>query len=127
MKKFIFLLILSLIPVFTYSKSPEWVEMQSVVVPSGTPLYHYYSKDGNIKYALVLGDIYVSVSTKNAEGYLSGIYKLEVVKWYSHITGKYKYTTRQYKPNQTADIDLQTVFGSKVKPTTYFNPQLNEK
>lgn len=125
MKKFIFLLILSLIPIFTYSKSAEWVEVQSVVVPSGTPLYHYYTKDGNVKYVLVVGDINVPVTTKNAEGYLSGIYKLEIVKWYSRVNNKYKYTTRQYKPSQS-DIDLQTVFGSKTKPTTYFNPRLNE-
>ena len=125
MKKFIFLLILSLIPVFTYSKSAEWVEVQSVVVPSGTPLYHYYTKDGNVKYVLVVGDINVPVTTKNAEGYLSGVYKLEIVKWYSRVNNKYKYTTRQYKPSQS-DIDLQTVFGSKIKPTTYFNPRLNE-
>lgn len=125
MKKFIFLLILSFIPIFTYGKSAEWVEVQSVVVPSGTPLYHYYTKDRNVKYVLVIGDINVPVSTKNAEGYLNGIYKLEVVKWYSQITGKYKYTTRQYKAAQS-DIDLQTVFGSKTKPTTYFKPSLNE-
>lgn len=125
MKKFIFLLILSLIPIFTYSKSAEWVEVQSVVVPSETPLYHYYTKDGNVKYVLVVGDINVPVTTKNAEGYLSGIYKLEIVKWYSRVNNKYKYTTRQYKPSQS-DIDLQTVFGSKTKPTTYFNPRLNE-
>jgi hypothetical protein len=125
MKKFIFLLILSLIPIITFSKSAEWVEVQSVVVPDGTPLYHYYTKDGNVKYVFMVGDIRVPVTTKNAEGYLKGIFDIEVVKWYSQITGKYKYTTRQYKPSQ-ADIDLQTVFGSKVKPTTYFNPRLNE-
>ena len=126
MKKFLFLLILSLIPIITFSKSPEWVEVQSVVVPSGTPLYHYYTKDGNVKFVFVVGDIKIPVTTKNAEGYLNGIYDLEVVKWYSHVTGKYKYTTRQYKPSQE-DIDLQTVFGSKAKPTTtHFKPSLNE-
>ena len=125
MKKFIFLLILSLIPIIGCCKSVEWVEVQSVVVPDGTPLYHYYTKDGNVKYVFVIGDINVPVTTKNAEGYLSGIYKLEIVKWYSQVTGKFKYTSRQYKPSQ-ADIDLQTVFGSKAKPTTYFNPRLNE-
>lgn len=125
MKKFIFLLILSLIPIIGCCKSVEWIEVQSVVVPPDTPLYHYYTKDGNVKYVFVLGDINVPVSTKNAEGYLDGIYKLEIVKWYNRVNNKYKYTTRQYKPSQ-ADIDLQTVFGSKVKPTTYFNPRLNE-
>lgn len=125
MKKFLFLLILSLIPIIAFSKSAEWVEVQSVVVPAGTPLYHYYTKDGNVKYVFMVGDIRVPVTTKNAEGYLKGIYDLEVVKWYSQVTGKYKYTTRQYKPSQ-ADIDLQTVFGSKTKPTTYFKPSLNE-
>jgi hypothetical protein len=125
MKKFLFFLILLLFSTATFSKSPEWVEVQSVVVPSGTPLYHYYTKDGNVKYVLVINDINVPVTTKNAEGYLSGIYKLEVVKWYSRVSNKYRYTTRQYKPAQ-ADIDLQTVFGSKIKPTTYFKPSLNE-
>lgn len=125
MKKFIFLLILSFIPIVGYCKSPEWIEIQSVVVPSSTPLYHYYTREGNIKYVLVLGNINVPVTTKNAEGYLNGICKLEVVKWYSQITGKFKYTTRQYKPTQ-ADIDLQTIFSSKAKPTTYFKPLLNE-
>ena len=125
MKKVILLFFILFVPIAATCKSPEWTEVQSVVVPSGTPLYHYYTKEGNVKYVLTIGDINVPVTTKNAEGYLSGIYKLEVVKWYSPITGKYKYTTRQYKPNQ-ADIDLQTAFGSKVKPTTYFNPRLNE-
>lgn len=125
MKKFLFFLILSLFSVAAFCKSPDWVEIQSVVVPAGTPLYHYYTKDGNLKYVLVINDINIPVTTKNAEGYLNGIYKLEVVKWYSQVTGKYKYTTRQYKPAQS-NIDLQTVFGSKVKPTTYFKPSLNE-
>lgn len=125
MKKIIFLILLSLLPLTTFCKSSEWVEVQSVVVPKGTPLYHYYTKDNNIKYVIVIGDINVPVSTKNAEGYLSGIYRLEVVKWYSQITKKYKYTTRQYKPTQS-DIDLQTVFGTNKSPTTYFKPSLNE-
>lgn len=129
MKKIILLFFILFLPVTEFTSaakdSPEWTEVQSAVVPSGTPLYHYYSKEGNIKYVLSLGDINVPVSTKNAEGYLSGLYKLEVVKWYSPVTQKYKYTTRQYKPNQK-DIDLQTVFGTKVKPITYFNPKLNE-
>lgn len=125
MKKIIFLILLSLLPLTTFCKSSEWIEVQSVVVPEGTPLYHYYTKDNNIKYVIVIGDINVPVSTKNAEGYLSGIYRLEVVKWYSQITKKYKYTTRQYKPMQS-DIDLQTVFGTNKSPTTYFKPSLNE-
>lgn len=126
MKKIILLFFLLFIPIAATCKSPEWVEVQSVVVPSGTPLYHYYTKEGNVKYVLTLGDVNVPVTTKNAEGYLNGIYKLEVVKWYSHVTGKYKYTTRQYKPNQ-ADIDLQTVFeNTPSKPITFFNPSLNE-
>lgn len=125
MKKIIFLILLSLFPLTAFCRSSEWVEVQSVVVPKGTPLYHYYTKDNNIKYVIVIGDINVPVSTKNAEGYLSGIYRLEVVKWYSQITKKYKYTTRQYKPTQS-DIDLQTVFGTNKSPTTYFKPSLNE-
>lgn len=125
MKKIIFLILLSLLPLTTFCKSSEWIEVQSVVVPEGTPLYHYYTKDNNIKYVIVIGDINVPVSTKNAEGYLSGIYRLEVVKWYSQVTKKYKYTTRQYKPSQ-ADIDLQTIFGTNKSPTTYFKPSLNE-
>ena len=125
MKKIIFLILLSLLPLTTFCKSSEWIEVQSVVVPEGTPLYHYYTKDNNIKYVIVIGDINVPVSTKNAEGYLSGIYRLEVVKWYSQVTKKYKYTTRQYKPMQS-DIDLQTVFGTNKSPTTYFKPSLNE-
>ena len=125
MKKIIFLILLSLLPLTTFCRSSEWIEVQSVVVPEGTPLYHYYTKDNNIKYVIVIGDINVPVSTKNAEGYLSGIYRLEVVKWYSQVTKKYKYTTRQYKPMQS-DIDLQTVFGTNKSPTTYFKPSLNE-
>lgn len=125
MKKIILLILLSFLPLITFCKSSEWIEVQSVVVPEGTPLYHYYSKEGNVKYIIVVGDINVSVSTKNAEGYLHGTCKLEVVKWYSQITKKYKYTTRQYKPTQ-ADIDLQTVFGTNSNSTTYFKPSLNE-
>lgn len=125
MKKFILLITLLLVPVTMFCQKNEWTEVQTVVVPDGTPLYHYYTNTGNVKYVLSIKDMNIPVSTSNADGYLSGAYKLEIVKWYSPITNKYKYTTRRYKPSQK-DIDLQTVFGNDSKPTTFFKPSLNE-
>lgn len=126
MKKLIILFLLVFVPIICFCSSPDWIEVQSVVVPKGTPLHHYYTKDGNVKYVLVISDINVPISVKNAENYLNGICKLEVVKWYSQVTKKYKYTTRQYKPNQM-DIDLQTIFeGNSKPPVTFFKPTLNE-
>ena len=107
------------------ARNGDWREVQSIVVPDGTPLYHYYTEKGTIKYVLSLRDMNISVSKANAEKYLIGQCKLEIVKWYNQVNGKYKYTTRQYKSNQK-DIDLQLLFESNVQPITYFKPSLNE-
>ena len=114
MKKLILLFFILLLPATAVCKSSDWVEVQSVVVPKDTPLYQYYTENGNVKYILRIGDLNVPVSKANAEGYLGGIYKLEIVKWYSSITKKYKYTTRRYNPTQS-DINLQDVFKSNTQ------------
>ena len=108
MKKLIFLFLFCLFPIIAFCKSTEWIETQSIIVPDGTPLHYYYTEKGNIKYVISIKDIEVSVSKANAEKYLNGLCKLEIVKWYNKNTGKYKYTTRQYKPSN--DVDLQTLF-----------------
>lgn len=124
MKKFIFLVILSFLPILGCCQS-TWIEVQSVVVPNNTPLHHYYTEKGTIKYVLFIGKMTVPVSKTNAEQYLNGTCVLEVVKWYSKVTSKYKYTTRKYN-SSTKDIDLQTIFNDiAVKPTTIFKPYEN--
>lgn len=79
-----------------------------VRVPRDTPLYSTKTDSGDMKYTLRILGYGIPVSKTNAEKYLSGAIDLEVVKWYNKATGKYKYTTRQYKPSH--NIDLQTVF-----------------
>ena len=126
MKQFIILIsfVLGILALLSATNG-GWIEVQSIVVPDGTPLYHYYTDKGTIKYVLSLRDMNISVSKANAEKYLIGQCKLEIVKWYNQVNGKYKYTTRQYKSNQK-DIDLQLLFESNVQPITYFKPSLNE-
>lgn len=126
MKQFIILIsfVLGILALLSATNG-DWREVQSIVVPDGTPLYHYYTEKGTIKYVLSLRDMNISVSKANAEKYLIGQCKLEIVKWYNQVNGKYKYTTRQYKSNQK-DIDLQLLFESNVQPITYFKPSLNE-
>ena len=111
MKKFIILFILSLIPFALYGqrRSAEWKEVQVVEIPKGTPVYYSYTESGNIKYCIYMRGIAVNVSKSNAEKFIAGQVRLELVKWYSVINNKYKYTVRRIDEAHK-NIDLETVF-----------------
>ena len=111
MKKFIILLILSLTSVVLYAQrnTTEWKEVQSIEIPKDTPIYYSYTDNGNIKYYIRIEDIPVTVSKSNAEKFLAKQIRLELVKWYSSVNKKYKYTVRKLDEVHR-NIDLETVF-----------------
>lgn len=126
MKKYILSLLFALISILSIAKGPtEWIEIQSVVIPNNTPIYYKYSTTGKIQYFLQLTKIgSVSISKTNAEKFLSGEIQLELVKWQSRLDShKYKYTIRQYKP-QESDVDLNDLFGfNSSDKFLYFDPE----
>ena len=111
MKKFIILLILSLTSVVLYAQrnTAEWKEVQSIEIPKDTPIYYSYTDSGNIKYYIRIEDVAVTVSKSNAEKFLAKQVRLELVKWYSSVNKKYKYTVRKLDEAHR-NIDLETVF-----------------
>ena len=96
MKKFIFIVILSLISVYAFAS--DWKEIQAVGIPRETPIYYNVNNDtGKIKYYIYVDDMIVNVSETNAKAFIAGTRKLELVKWYNPKTNSYKYTVRQLK------------------------------
>lgn len=105
MKKVITILFLMLfsIPVF----ASDWKELQTIEIPSETPVYHTRTDSGKIKYCIYIEGHAVNVSETNAKEFLAGRRRLELVKWYSNSKDAYKYTIRQLKPK---NIDLNQIF-----------------
>ena len=108
MKKFIIFFCLILLPFISQSRSAEWKEVQVVVIPRNIPLYYTFNDNGDVKYCVKFNEISVNVAKGIAQKFLNGECELELVKWYSVITGKYKYTVRKHNP-KTKDIDLNTI------------------
>jgi len=106
MRKFISIIILSLISIPIFAS--DWMEVQCVEIPQGTPVYYYNdSKTGKTKYTIYINGFGVSVSETNAKEFISGRRRLELVKWYNGKKDAYKYTIRQLKPK---DINLYSIF-----------------
>lgn len=105
MKKFILILTLCLISFSALSKSAEWVELQAVTIPPTTVLNYTYKTDGGVRYFILVSGMSVTVSKNNAKKFLRGECRLELVKWYNKVTGKYKYTVREYKENRNIDLN----------------------
>lgn len=106
MKRFIFIVILSLIPVYAFAS--DWKEMQAVEIPQETPIYYNVDNNtGKTKYYIYVNDMTVSVSETNAKAFVAGTCKLELVKWYNPKTNSYKYTVRQLKPK---NINLNQIW-----------------
>lgn len=106
MRKFISIIILSLISIPIFAS--DWMEVQCVEIPQGTPVYYYTdSQTSKTKYTIYINGFGVSVSETNAKEFIAGRRRLEVVKWYSGSKDAYKYTIRQLKPK---DINLNQIF-----------------
>lgn len=106
MRKFISIIILSLISIPIFAS--DWMEVQCVEIPQGTPVYYNTdSRTGKTKYTIYINGFGVSVSETNAKEFIAGRRRLEVVKWYSGSKDAYKYTIRQLKPR---DINLNQIF-----------------
>lgn len=109
MKKFILFSIMMLLSISLFSQTGEWKEVQVVEIPQGTPVYYSVTESGNIKYCIKLQDMTIPVSKTNAQKFVDGQIRLELVKWYNPITKKFKYTTRKIS-NSERNVDLSTVF-----------------
>ena len=106
MKKFIFIVILSLISICAFAS--DWKEVQAVEIPQETPIYYNVDNNtGKIKYYIYVDDMTVNVSETNVKAFLVGTRKLELVKWYNPKTNSYKYTVRQLKPK---NINLNQIW-----------------
>lgn len=106
MKKFIFIVILSLISICAFAS--DWKEVQAVEIPQETPIHYNVNNDtGKIKYYIYVDDMTVNVSETNAKAFVAGTRKLELVKWYNPKTNSYKYTVRQLKPK---NINLNQIW-----------------
>lgn len=85
----------------------NWKEVDRIEIPKDTAVYYDINDAGKFSYYIIVNDFSVSVSKTNAEKFVAGKIRLELVKWYNIDTGRYKYTTRQ---RSTANIDLKKVF-----------------
>lgn len=103
MKKLILIFLLALIPLC--AKASGWIEVQTVIIPPTTALNYTFKDDGSVRYFLHVEGMSINVPKSSAEKYLRKECKLELVKWYNRLTGKYKYTIREYKGN----IDLNKI------------------
>lgn len=92
----------------TSAATGEWREVQTVEIPKGTPVY-YMTTDPKLKFYIKIYDLKVPVSKTNAIKFANGEIRLELVKWQSVVSGKYRYTTRKLSAN-SRDIDLSEVF-----------------
>ncbi len=99
MRQFIIILFLSI-----SAFAANWWEIQVIEIPPGTAIYCTVdSQTGKTKYTMHFNGLGVPVSKSNAEAFMAGKRRLELVKWYNPETGAYKYTIRQLK---LGDIDL---------------------
>lgn len=105
MKKFLVILLLLTFTIPVIAKD-NWVEVQTVEIPQGTPVYYRATDSGNIQYYFRINGNVITVSKTNAEKFVSGEVRLELVKWFNRDTQKYKYSVRRLVQN----IDLSTVF-----------------
>ena len=108
MKKCLLALLFVLLSIQLFADSP-WKEVQAVEIPQGTTVYYSKTDSGNLKYCIKVNDMTISVSEINAVKFVNGEIRLELVKWYNPLSGKYKYTTRRISAN-SRNIDLSTVF-----------------
>lgn len=108
--KRVIVLIFFLVSFSIFAKAGEWTEVQSVVLPENTILNYSFKEDGSVKYFIIVEGITVSISRNNAQKFIRGECKLELVKWYNQINHKYKYSIRQYKDqNGKKNIDLSKI------------------
>lgn len=113
MKHIIISLFLLLASSTLFAKQSDWRVVQTVIVPSSTHIYEGVTKNGNPKYWIKIADnIEVSITKTNCDKLASGTAVIELVKWKNISTGKYRYSTRQRKPEVTItpDVDLSKVF-----------------
>ena len=104
MKRFILVILFVIFCNSIIAKSTEWVELQTIVLPEDTIINYTYKDDGSIKYFIVVEGITVNISKSNAQKFIRGECKLELVKWYNKVTNKYKYSIRQYNNNKNIDL-----------------------
>ena len=113
MKKFILILVLSLISFSVFAES-KWLVLQTVEIPTSTVIKEGVTRGGNPKFWIEVKGISVPVSEGNAKKFRAGDVKLEVVKWKNNETGKLRYSTRQVKgstsKSEMKDIDLKGLF-----------------
>lgn len=89
------------------SKSAEWVEVQSVIIPNDTVMNYTVNDNGKIRFFIIVDGLSITVSRNNAEKFVQGECRLELVKWYNRVNGKFKYTIRRHD-EKNKDIDLNT-------------------
>ena len=69
-----------------------WVEMESVEIPPSTKIFYSLSESGKVEYFIVIEKVKINISRSNAEGFIKGQRRLELVKWYNPVDKRYKYT-----------------------------------
>ena len=116
MRKFILLVVLSIIPLVGLSnpKDSPWKEIQTVLIPQTVEIHEGVTRSGNNKYWIEVEGIRVTIAPTNVSKFQKGEVKLELVKWQNTETKAYKYSTRQVKGSSTKkeskNIDLGRVF-----------------
>ena len=117
MRKFILLMVLSIIPLVGLSNPKEspWREIQTVLIPQTVEIHEGVTRSGNNKFWIEVEGIKVTIAPTNVSKFQKGEVKLELVKWYNDTTKKYRYSTRQAKDskalsNADKDVNLNGVF-----------------
>lgn len=118
MRKFIVMLMFSLISLVGFSQKKEspWREIQTVEIPKTVEIHEGVTRSGNNKYWIEVEGIKVTIAPTNVSKFQKGEVKLELVKWQNTETKAYKYSTRQVKSSkassskETKNIDLGRVF-----------------
>ncbi len=117
MKRILIILAMLVLPILSFAKDSDWVELQTVVIPQDTKVYEGTTKSGNQKFWIVIGkDTKVSVSKSNAEKLQKGE-EILLIKWQNQTTKKIRYSTRSLRGASRVsieDLDLNKVFKKGV-------------
>lgn len=87
----------------------EWIEVKMIELPDTLEIKSGITSNGTPKYWFDIQGIKVYISPINKEHYINNTATIVIVEWYNKSKDRYKYTTRQLKPNKKVRINTNVL------------------